>query len=111
MTAIARTWDHLTLPGKALFILIPLLALLTIGLVVVIALFGQQILDILIFNLPIVRFVFAATVLLLLSAADRVRDHLHGDEDHRPDEPPDRAGPGRAVGHRCCRRSTGSRCS
>jgi NADH-quinone oxidoreductase subunit H len=67
MTAIARTWDHLTLPGKALFILIPLLAVLTTGLIVTIALFGQQILDILIFNLPIVRFVFAATVLLLLS--------------------------------------------
>ena len=67
MTALARTWDHLTLPGKALFILIPLLALLTTGLIVVIALFGQQILDILIFNLPIVRFVFVATVLLLLS--------------------------------------------
>jgi len=67
VTALARTWDHLTLPGKALFILIPLLALLTTGLIVVIALFGQQILDILIFNLPIVRFVFVATVLLLLS--------------------------------------------
>jgi NADH-quinone oxidoreductase subunit H len=67
VTALSRTWDHLTLPGKALFILVPLLALLTTGLIVVIALFGQQILDILIFNLPIVRFVFAATVLLLLS--------------------------------------------
>ena len=67
MTALARTWDHLTLPGKALAILIPLLAVLTTGLIVVIALFGGQILDILIFNLPIVRFVFAATVLLLLS--------------------------------------------
>jgi NADH-quinone oxidoreductase subunit H len=67
VTALARTWDHLTLPGKALFILIPLLALLTTGLIVVIALFGGQILDILIFNLPIVRFVFAATVLLLLA--------------------------------------------
>src|SRR6476661_3281801 len=67
MTAIARTWDRLTLPGRALFILVPLGALLTIGLVVVLALFGQNILDILIFNLPIVRFVFAATVLLLLA--------------------------------------------
>jgi NADH-quinone oxidoreductase subunit H len=67
VTAIARTWDHLTLPGKALFILIPVLAVLTTGLIVTIALFGQQILDILIYNLPIVRFVFAATVLLILS--------------------------------------------
>ena len=67
MTAVAKTWDRLTIPGKALFVLVPLLALLTLSLVLVIALFGQQILDILIFNLPIVRFVFAATVLLLLA--------------------------------------------
>jgi NADH-quinone oxidoreductase subunit H len=67
MTGIARTWDRLTVPGKALFILIPLGAILTIGLVVVILLFGGTILDILLFNIGIVRFVFAATILLLLA--------------------------------------------
>jgi NADH-quinone oxidoreductase subunit H len=67
VTAVARTWDRLTLPGKALFVLIPLTAVLLTGLVITIALFGDEILDILIFNLPIVRFVFAATVLLLLA--------------------------------------------
>jgi len=67
MTAIARTWDRLTLPGRALFILLPLGGLLTLGLVVVLALFGGNILDILVANLPIVRFLFAATVLLLLA--------------------------------------------
>jgi NADH-quinone oxidoreductase subunit H len=67
VTALARTWDRLTLPGRALAILFPLLVLLLIGLIVVIGLFGDTILDILIFNLPIVRFVFAATVLLLLA--------------------------------------------
>jgi NADH-quinone oxidoreductase subunit H len=67
VTAISRTWDQLTLPGKALLILIPLLAVVTTGLVITLLLFGQQILDILVFNLPIVRFVFAATVLLLLA--------------------------------------------
>jgi NADH-quinone oxidoreductase subunit H len=67
VTAIARTWDRLTLPGRALFILVPLLAVLLTGLIIVIGLFGNTILDILIFNLPIVRFVFAATVLLLLA--------------------------------------------
>ncbi len=66
MSANSRTWDQLTVPGKALAILIPLLAVLTIGLILTIALFGQQILDILVFNLPIVRFVFAVTVLMLL---------------------------------------------
>jgi NADH-quinone oxidoreductase subunit H len=63
---MTRTWDRLTLPGKALFILVPLLAVLTLGLIVTIALFGQQILDILIFNLPIVRFVFSVTILMLV---------------------------------------------
>jgi NADH-quinone oxidoreductase subunit H len=63
---MTRTWDRLTVPGKALFVLIPLLGALTLGLVIVIALFGQQILDALIFNLPIVRFVFSVTVLMLV---------------------------------------------
>ena len=67
MTALSRTWDRLTLPGRALMILIPLLALLTIGLIIVIGLFGGTILDILVANIGIVRFVFAATVLLLLA--------------------------------------------
>jgi len=67
MTGIARTWDRLTVPGKALFILIPLGAILTIGLVVVLLLFGGTILDILTFNLGIVRFVAAATLLLILA--------------------------------------------
>src|ERR1041385_5756478 len=64
---MARTWDRLTLPGKALAILVPLGGVLTVGLVVILALFRRNILDILVFNLPIVRFVFAATVLLLLA--------------------------------------------
>ena len=38
----------------------------TLGLVITLALFGQQILDILIYNLPIVRFVFAVTILMLI---------------------------------------------
>jgi len=63
---MARTWDRLTLPGKALAVLIPLLAVLTLGLIVTIALFGQNIIDILVFNLPIVRFVFAVTILMLI---------------------------------------------
>jgi NADH-quinone oxidoreductase subunit H len=67
VTAFARTWDRLTLPGKALLILIPLGAVLTIGLVVTIILFGGTILDILVFHIDIVRFVVAALVLLLLA--------------------------------------------
>jgi NADH-quinone oxidoreductase subunit H len=67
VTALSRTWDRLTLPGRALLILVPLLAVLTVGLIVVIGLFGGTILDILVANIGIVRFVFAATVLLLLA--------------------------------------------
>jgi NADH-quinone oxidoreductase subunit H len=67
VTAIARTWDRLTLPGKALFILIPLLAVLTTGLIVTIVLFGGTIMQIILANLGIVRFVAVVTVLLLLS--------------------------------------------
>jgi NADH-quinone oxidoreductase subunit H len=67
VAALSRTWDRLTIPGKALAVILPLGAVLTLGLVITLILFGQNILDILIFNLPIVRFVFAATVLLLLA--------------------------------------------
>jgi NADH-quinone oxidoreductase subunit H len=67
VAALSRTWDRLTLPGKTLAIILPLGALLTLGLVITLVLFGQNIIDILVFNLPIVRFVFAATVLLLLA--------------------------------------------
>ena len=67
MSAVARTWDRLTLPGKFLAIVVPLLAILTIGLVVVIALFGGAIWQLVLANLGIVRFVVAVTLLLLLS--------------------------------------------
>jgi NADH-quinone oxidoreductase subunit H len=67
MTAVARAWGRLTLPGKVIFTLIPILAVLTVGLAAVIALLGGAILDILADNLPIVRFVVAATAILLMS--------------------------------------------
>src|SRR5690349_12244216 len=67
MTVIARSWDRLTLPGKLVFTLVPLLIALTVALVAVIAIFGQPILDILAANLPIVRFVVAVTVVLLMT--------------------------------------------
>jgi len=67
VSAVSRTWDQLTLPGKFLAIVVPLLALLTIGLVLVVALFGGAIWDIVLANLPAVRFVVAVTALLLLS--------------------------------------------
>jgi NADH-quinone oxidoreductase subunit H len=67
MTVIARSWGRLTLPGKLVFTLVPLLIALTVALVAVIAIFGQPIIDLLVANLPIVRFVVAVTVVLLMT--------------------------------------------
>jgi NADH-quinone oxidoreductase subunit H len=67
MTVVARTWNRLTLPGKIIFTLLPVLAALTVGLIVGIAILGGPILDLLAANLPIVRFVVAATVILLMT--------------------------------------------
>src|SRR6266513_583755 len=67
MTAMARSWSRLTLAGKVIFTLLPILAVLTIGLVAVIDLFGGGILDFLATNLWLVRFVVAATAVLLMS--------------------------------------------
>ena len=62
MTVIGRGWDRLTLPGKIVFTVVPVLIALTVGLVAAIVLLGQPILDILLANLPIVRFVVAVTI-------------------------------------------------
>jgi NADH-quinone oxidoreductase subunit H len=67
MTVISRSWSRLTLPGKIVFTVLPLLLALTVGLVALIAAFGGGIVDILADNLPIVRFVVAATVILLIT--------------------------------------------
>jgi len=67
MTVISRSWSRLTLPGKLIFTAIPILIALTVGLVAVIVVLGQPIIDILVANLPIVRFVLAATIILLMT--------------------------------------------
>jgi NADH-quinone oxidoreductase subunit H len=67
MTAMTRSWSRLTLAGKILFTLIPILLVLTVGLVFVIAVAGKPIVDFLAANLWLVRFVVAATAVLLMS--------------------------------------------
>jgi NADH-quinone oxidoreductase subunit H len=67
MTAINRTWDRLTLPGKVVFTVVPVLLGLLIGLVAVIAILGTPIVNLLAANLPIVRFALAATIILLMT--------------------------------------------
>jgi NADH-quinone oxidoreductase subunit H len=66
VTAFSRTWDQLTLPGKALLILIPLLAFLTAGGVITIVLFGGLIWQAILDNLAIVRMLVAVLALVLI---------------------------------------------
>ena len=67
MTMVGRTWDRLTIPGKVLAVVVPLGAVLTIGLAIVIAVIGGAVVQFLQDNLPLVRFVLAATVVLLMT--------------------------------------------
>ena len=67
MTVIGRSWGRLTLPGKIVFTVVPLLILATVGLVALIVLLGEPILEILVAQLPIVRFVVAVTIILLMT--------------------------------------------
>ncbi len=67
MTVVGRSWNRLTLPGKILFAGVPVLLALTIGLVAVIVLLGGGILDAIVANLPILRFVVAVTAVLLIT--------------------------------------------
>jgi NADH-quinone oxidoreductase subunit H len=67
VTVVNRTWDRLTLPGKIVFTIVPILIALLIALVAVISILGGTIVDVLAANLPIVRFAVAATVILLMT--------------------------------------------
>ena len=67
MTAVARSWGRLTLAGKVIFTVVPILLVLTLGLVLLLVLFGGTILGFLASNLPLVRFFVAATAILLLT--------------------------------------------
>jgi NADH-quinone oxidoreductase subunit H len=67
VTAVARSWGRLTLAGKIVFTLVPLLGLLSIGLVLLVVIAGKPIVDFLAANMWLVRFVVAATAILLMS--------------------------------------------
>jgi NADH-quinone oxidoreductase subunit H len=67
VTVIGRSWSRLTLPGKIVFTVVPVLLALLVVLVVAIATFGGPLLAIVLANLPIVRFVVAATIVLLMT--------------------------------------------
>jgi len=67
MTVVGKTWARLTLPGKIVFTAIPIGLVLAAGLVATIAILGGPILATLAANLPIVRFVVAVTIVLLMT--------------------------------------------
>jgi NADH-quinone oxidoreductase subunit H len=67
MTAVARSWGRLTLAGKIVFTVVPVLALLTVGLALLVVIAGKPLVDFLAANLWLVRFVVAATAVLLMS--------------------------------------------
>jgi NADH-quinone oxidoreductase subunit H len=67
VTAMARTFGRMTLAGKIIFTLVPILAILTGGLIVLIVVAGKPIVDFLATNIWLVRFVVAATAVLLMS--------------------------------------------
>jgi NADH-quinone oxidoreductase subunit H len=67
MTVVGRSWNRLTLPGKIIFTVVPLLLILTIVGIAAIVVLGPTVIDILANNLPIVRFVVAVTVILLMT--------------------------------------------
>jgi NADH-quinone oxidoreductase subunit H len=66
VTAIAKTWDQLTIPGKFLAIVVPLLFFLTAGAVITIVLFGGVIWSAILDHLEIVRLLVAVLALVLV---------------------------------------------
>ncbi|MEA2549377.1 MAG: NADH-quinone oxidoreductase subunit [Chloroflexota bacterium] len=67
MTAMARSFGRLTLAGKILFTVVPILLVLTGGLIVLVVVAGKPIVDFLATNLWLVRFIVAVTAVLLMS--------------------------------------------
>jgi NADH-quinone oxidoreductase subunit H len=67
MTAVARSWGRLTLAGKIIFTVVPILLLLGLGLLALVLVAGKPIVDFLATNIWLVRFLVAATAVLLMS--------------------------------------------
>ncbi len=67
MTAMSRAWSRVSLPGKVVLILVALGGVLSVALLLAIIFLGPIVVDVLAANLPIVRFLVAATVLLVIT--------------------------------------------
>ena len=67
MAIVTRAWGHLTLPGKVIFTAIPLLLGLGIALAAAVAVLGGPIVDLATEYGEVVRFLVAATIILLIT--------------------------------------------
>jgi len=67
MTVVNRSWNRLSLPGKIIFTALPVMIVLAFATVLGIILLGGPVLDLLSHNLPVVRFVVAVTIVLLMT--------------------------------------------
>lgn len=67
MTAVGRAWSRVTLPGKVVLVLVALVVLASLLLAAGAVVLGPPIVAFLEANLPLVRFVVAATAVLLLT--------------------------------------------
>ena len=67
MTVVGKSWSRLSLPGKIVFTVVPLLLVTTLVALWAVLLLAPTILDVLTANLPIVRFVVAVTIVLLMT--------------------------------------------
>jgi NADH-quinone oxidoreductase subunit H len=57
----------MTLPGKVFVVVVPILAIVGVGLVAAVAIAGPTVVDVLAANMPLVRFLVAATAVLLVT--------------------------------------------
>jgi NADH-quinone oxidoreductase subunit H len=67
VTTLSRTWSRLTLPGKLIFTILPALVVLLVAVTAVLVIFGPTVIQFLADNLWLVRFVVAATVILVMT--------------------------------------------
>ena len=67
MTVVGRSWSRLTLPGKIIFTVVPVLIILTFSLILAVVLLGGPLLGLLSSNVLVVRFVAAVTIVLLMT--------------------------------------------
>ena len=67
MAMLSRTWSRLTLPGKVIFTVVPLLLVLGAAATAAVIIAAPLVISFVGANLPLARFVLAATIVLLMT--------------------------------------------